>query len=249
VFHASVHLLAEARKSWQHVFADEIVYLLDSLNPNLDAFTGIAKTYIDRKYWIECHFELSGRWNGYYAALIGFGNGCPRRQLKGNVGGAAADWDSPVLVDVAHLVEHPKHVSGKGFPIKSDIWLKRFDERDSFAVYSARVASEAFSSFGGVLIEDRKLCPIGVGEAILGEVVDGLIECGPQAIKDISSDQVNPAVGFTELDPDSVNLIFNIILGRDDIGFRVREMFDRCLQFLKVVFRPFGLPIGFNQSK
>ncbi len=90
------------------------------------------------------------------------------------------------------------------------------------------------------------MCPVWVGKAVLGETEHRIIEGGLKAVEKVTGDEVNPAVGLLEGKSYPMNLPFKIILGIDQTGI-LSEGGDGCLEFAKMVLRPFGLPVGFNQ--
>lgn len=229
--------------------SDKLVHLFDLQDSNLDSLGGVAKNYING-HWLECHFGLSGERNGYYTAIIVVSEDvyprCRERAL--NVDHLSSNGYPAMFVDVTQLIKYPEDMCGRRLPFRSHVWLKRFDDLNCFRTYFARIVFESLPGVFRVFFQNGELCPVWISNTVLSQPIDCVIERGSQAMEQVACNEMNPDVGLVESQFDSMDALFNVILGRDGIGFKLGESRDLALEFFKVVLRPFGLPIGFNQT-
>ncbi len=239
-------LREEARKSWEHIVSDEIVYVGDVVSSEADPGICVSEGYANGASWVELHLTLGPKRHTHYSAIIErlqLGNSHDRGgKLEVNKGGV--DGNPPVLVDVAYCVEPPQKVVCHGIP--SMVRLKRFDDPDGPRWHSPG------SQLQHPLIPPflyRKLNRSGRGRGSdLGQAPSQLIESGAKAITAVSNDQWNCARSGHQLDPQEIPLILNIILIGKSIGISLNKSAHLLPERVQVFLRPSGLQVGVSQA-
>ncbi len=70
VFTPAYRLREEARKSWDHIVCDELVYSLKVLKIQSDVPVKIAKNYLKGDWCIECHLTFEAEGNIHYQLIV-----------------------------------------------------------------------------------------------------------------------------------------------------------------------------------
>jgi hypothetical protein len=242
----SYRLLEEARKSWNQIISNEVVYFLDVPTLTFDAPKGIAKDYLKGQVWIECHVTFQLRFKPkrdiHYIVILEAGE--LRNTLrKLNPHRYTVSGNPHVLVNVAHFVESPKKVALLGVP--SVIRLKAFNDGHCLCGYSSRAS---LNQFGVGLLKDGELGILGIRQLQFCETPNELVQRGTEIVKNISNNKRN-SVGNV-LDPkfDSAALIFRIVIDNESTWLSFAESLHFFPQSVKVFFRPGGLKIGISQA-
>lgn len=238
MYDPSVYLLNAARKSWQHIVSDEVVYLLNPVKVDGDPSISLSENYARGTSWCEALIRSGAN---YLAAIFS------RCDVIGvnlvNDRSHRPDGDSPVLVDPVHLMKLPQKVSSDWYPCRSVVWLKRFEDVDSFRRYSLRVSDEGFPVSGVVDLEDRELRPVGIGMTDVRERPNGLIQSRSEALEDVSRDEKEVDVGMLKRNSITSARSFSILIGHNCVGIRRNEPKDSCTEIIQMNFRPLGLPV------
>jgi hypothetical protein len=239
-------LFEESRKSWNYLVSDKVVYFLESFRFTLNSPEGIAKDYLQRNIWIECHvtfqFRLQTQREAHYIVIL---EACEPhntgRKLKRD--SRTVDRDSHMVIDVAEFIETPKKVALRGFP--TVVRLKRLNDAHCLCGYAPSRLSHAFIV---PLFQDGELSMLGIGQSQLCKAPYKLVQRRSKIIKYIAHDKRNRVRNVLNPNSDAAALIFSIVI--DDQ--RARLQFAESLQFLpqdfKVFVRPGGLKIGISQS-
>lgn len=246
---ASYRLLEEARESWNYFVSDKVIYFLEPFRFTLNSPEGIAKDYLQRNIWIECHvtfqFRLKTQRNVHYAIIleVAVPHNTGRKSKRDNRRVDWVDRDSHVLIDVAQFIQTPKQVALSGIP--TVVRLKRLNDAPCLCGYAVSRLSQAFIV---PLFQDGELSMLGIGQSQLCKAPYKLIQRRPQIIKNIAHDKGNRVRNGLDPNGDSAALIFSIIIEDQ----RTRLRFAESLQFLpqdfKMYVRPGGLKIGISQS-
>ena len=243
-YDSSYRLLEEARKSWDHVFSNEVVYSLDSIKVAINPHVGISKDYFESNIWMELHLVFETERETHYACIVEFDKWYETlRQPK--IQNLSVSRDSPVLIDIAHLVQTPKQMTSDSWGIPSVIWLKRFNDGDCFCGNTFHIQPKLprVSS-----VENRELGIFGVTRGQFSQTPHELIQGGSEAVEDIPDNEGNPVGRIRNGDPDAIPLAFKIILTQEGIRFRFVEGLELVPQSLKVFLRPSCLEIGISQT-
>lgn len=240
-------LLKEARKSWDHIFSDKVVYSLDPLQVALNSKVGVTKDYLKGHIWIECHITFQAgfhaeRYAHYTAILEACNLQNTRRQTE--IKNCTVARNPHVLVDVAHFVKTPKEMALDGCGIPSVIRLKRFDNCHCLCGYTL---SSSRNQLSVDFLKNRELRVPGVRAGQFCKAPDKLIERRPEVVKGVPRDKGNPVGSVLDLDSNAAPLIFRIILGAKLTGFRFAENIQLLPQSVKVFLRPGSLKIGVSQ--
>lgn len=249
MYEPSFYLLKEARKSWEHVISDEVIYALDRFIVRRNAHGVIPKDYFEGNLWFESHLTFVSQGHANHLLLLveccdgqQFGARIrkPKRELL------AVDSDPSMLVDVAHTIEKGETMCRGIRPV---VWLKRFDDALCDCGYSRRVLFKLRPVSRGVVVEDRELSMRGISEAHsdFGKRPDRLIEGRPQTIKKITGDKryLNRRIGENDANP--VDLPFHIVLTPDSYRLGFKKGIDPIPQRIQVYLRPGCLQIGVGQ--
>ena len=60
----------EARKSWDHVLSDKVVYRRDAIEVTGDPVAHITESYVKGNYWIECHLIFEIQRASYHMLVV-----------------------------------------------------------------------------------------------------------------------------------------------------------------------------------
>jgi hypothetical protein len=243
----SFRLLEEARKSWDHVVSDKIVYSVDPFQVALDSQVGIAKDYLKGSVWVEVHVTFQV---GFKAKRDVHHTILPARKSKNafrhlKINGRTVHRNSHMLVDDAHLVQTPQEMALHGLGIPSRIWLKRFDDGRCLCEHAASLRSKHFVI---LLSKNRELRVSGIRPRQLCQAPYKLIQSRPEVVKNISNDERNSIGGISYLDGDSTPLIFRIVLGAKLARFGFEEDAQFLPQSIKMFFRPGCLQVRVSQT-
>src|ERR1700678_3228675 len=74
-------LREEARKSWDHIISDELIYFVQPLGGNLEVSHPFAEKYLKGEYWFEMHFTARVRkqWEVHFQVIVEVANVSPPR--------------------------------------------------------------------------------------------------------------------------------------------------------------------------
>jgi len=240
--------LEEARKSWEHVVSDEVVYVCESTLPNFKRLPGaidwLTKYKLGR-LWVELHFVLQGQRNGYFNAIVEFagnkrGNGF--RLDDSEAQGSRIDRHHNVLVEVAKVVQLPQGVILKGCP--SVVRLQLFDDHNRYAAHrfdrpvKLRPTLPTADAKNG---EGRVSGWLGTIEQ--RELPRQLIQTGPKAVSELANEQRDGLRHGTHLKPDDVAGVLNIVLFYDGTVFTSPVSHKFRVESIEVLFRPAGFHI------
>lgn len=226
--------------------SDECVYVLDALDLERDACSGIAKNYDRGELWLECWYSM-GR-NSYFAAIMRRYDFCRNINLAEHVDAPSCDphRDSPALFDSVDLVQLPQHIGACWNPRRSMVWLKRFDDLDCFVRESEGIFLKSPSGLGVILGENRELSPFGVGMSLAGKPPDSLIKSRSETLENVPSHQIDESMGLPEDSPVDHKISFAVLFNDYGLGMSIKGG-NLGLEFVQVMLRPFALKIGVDQ--
>lgn len=244
----------EALKSWDHFQTDEIIYLSDAFTGFGDSRSIPAETYRNGSGWLELQFMLHGERDAYYKAIISRVNSeCSASVISGghereiSIKNAAIGRNSPVLVEVTHLVQPPQRVIFIGCP--SMIWLKRFNFTEGFRGGSDNLLFESLKAINCGHLDNRELCATG-NSVKPCEAPDELIKSGAHVVESISDNQTNFRGNIHQMQAEDVSLIFYFVLTNKSVGIRRRaEGPEFGIQSVKMFLRPTDFQFGLVYSR
>jgi len=248
-YEPSYYLLEEARKSWNHIISDKVVYAFDPGEVAGNTSSTVTEDYIKGDSWIELHLIFEGNRNRY-AVILEAGDGKNGRGSLGEMKLCAipTNGNSSMLIDIAHQVESPEKVLLNSGCIRSTMRLKRIDDMNGLNGHSASVLLESLLGFDIPPIQDRELRSLRIGAVDLGECPNQLIEGRSQAVKEIPEDKRKPVGGIRDINIKTVESIGRIIFTPKGVRFCFNESNDLRPQTIKVFLRPGCFQIGVSQS-
>ena len=235
-FH-SFRLREEARKSWDYLFSNELVYAVD-----LGEVDGkFERGYIERYRGSEFHLEFTLRYGGcYYSAIVESARTVDSRHTTiFNDRLTKARGNFPMFINAINLMEQPEMVNIS--PIPSVIRLKAFNNLLGFGRDTPHFWDTRFFEIVG-RIENGELC---TAVRFLGreacKLPGKMVECRPQVKSDITNDYTPTDRGFpVHLKPKDFLGIFGIILWNERIWFGLREPehLDFPIEKIEMFLRP-----------
>ena len=243
-------LLEEARKSWNHIVCDKIVYSIDPVNVALDTGTHVAKDYLVGNNWIECHLTFEAKGHSHYVALLKFDKGrdtC-RDVRKSESDSTTVNRNPSVLINVTDSVQLPEKTAPDRGGIRSVAWLKRLDNGPCISGDPVSLLTEPIPTLPVPRIENRELGALGIGSGEFGERENQLIQRGSEAAKQVPDDKGDTVRDFVHLNSYSIEAMLDIILRKEGVGLRFVEDIDFAPQSVKVLLGPGRLQIGINQT-
>jgi hypothetical protein len=190
-FQHYVELREEARKSWEYVISNEIVYLPNSVEVFANSSLVPAKIYLEKAGRVQLQFRFFGQRDFYFEAIMepvdvdkgGSLFGCMDVD-KSNLKITALSRDSTMFVDDVQAMQSPERMGFVACP--SVIRLKRVDlcdglnRRDPFSLPLKPISAVSVVNF-----DDGKLELIG-GERTAGTIrqtPNQLVERGPHVVE------------------------------------------------------------------
>lgn len=137
----------EARKSWDHVVSDKIVYAAQSLETNLefgrfaDSVHWLSKYHLGNIY-IELKIFLFPEGNHYLNSILEIPPPGLRDSVDSDMEGGVTHGDDAMLVDIAELIQLPKGMILKRCP--TAIWLKKPDFLNGSSGHPTNHLAETF---------------------------------------------------------------------------------------------------------
>lgn len=151
-------LLEEARKSWDYVVSNKIVYRGEVSEPNLKPIakaTDWLPKYDLRLNWIYLNFVLVGNVKPQFEAVIELASPMETGSVNRDLGVTRSNGDNYVLIRDAQFV---KQIQGMRLTARpSVIRLKRFDDPSS---RRQNILHGVAQSFEGSRVSNREGCGI-----------------------------------------------------------------------------------------
>lgn len=249
----AIDLREESLETWDHCRSNEVVYLSDTMGTLRNSRNVAAELYRNGDGWVEIQFVLHGQRDAYYMAIIR----CDRfHQSAGIVPSGEAgevkqnlvpiNRNTPVLVEVTHLVKPPKRMRFVGCP--SVVWLKKFKLTKSFLGQPFRLITKAISAFESIDFENRKLGLFG-DTFKSSKCPDQLVERRSHVVEGISDNQRKGFGQIDELHVQDVPLIFNVFLADDGASIRGSgKGLNFPVESLQMLVRPTQLQLSVRYS-
>ena len=247
-------LREEARKSWDHVVSDEIVYFSEANTRNLELPHTFAEKYIGGSGWFEMHFTTQKEGQGemhFNAILEVAGIGLPhlKGRGEGHVEHVAIHRDSPVLIHRPEFIQLPEGVVPVGIP--SEVRLNAVEDlchcgwKKSTPILVSRIS----------LLENEKAdIPLFLfREAPLSVKVSQpprqLLQSGAQATQEITEQDGNKFAVQGKINPEDVQSLIKICVLPDGEIVRVLEPpLHLRLKRVEVKLCPTGFHIKFGEN-
>jgi hypothetical protein len=227
-------LLEEARKSWDYIISDEIVYGSECCEPNLEpAITtrDWLAEYDLHRLWFEVRSKHIGERDPYLYAVIELADRVVRRSNTDHstLDLRLLDRQRSMLVNSAEPIENPEGMVLE--PLPSVIRLKRLNYLYSIRKHVLNRVSEP--ELRMVSNGERGLS-MGAGNMKPREEPCKLIQTGSQAIGEFSNKHCDLGRNGLVLNANDVPELLWIILARDGVRFRVRDLSKFGFEFVEV---------------
>lgn len=247
-------LREEARKSWDHVVSDEIVYFPEAITRNLELPHTFAEKYIGGSGWFEMHFttQKEGRGEMHFNVILEVaGIGFPRLKGRGegHVEHVAIHRDSPVLIHRPEFIQLPEGVVPIGTP--SEVRLNAVEDRCHCGWEKA--APELVGAV--IFLEDQKTdiplflfreAPLSVN---VSQSPSQLIQRGSQATKEIADEDGNKFAVQGKINPEDVQSFIKICVLPDGEIVRVlKPPLHLRLKRVEVKLCPTGFHIKLGEN-
>jgi hypothetical protein len=247
-------LREEARKLWDNVTSDEVIYCAKVGKGECESSHILAEQYIDGSAWLEMHWtcEEKHQREMHFNVIVEVANiplpnggGRGEKQIK-RIG---IHRDSSMLVHRPEFIQLPKGVVPVGIP--SVIRLKKVDNR----CHCGWKKRESVSVVSIVNPSNREgdVSFLSLGKDALGVEVSQsprqLIERRSQATNEISKEHGYDFRPSTNLHAEDLQSVLKICFLLDGAVFRGLEPFvDLIIKRVKVMLRPAGFHINFLQD-
>jgi len=235
-------LREEARKSWDCIVSDEIVYRAKPIHMNYRrSFGRIPKSNSECANWSFLHFRLVGQRHFHYSSIIEHLDAIRNPFWNLDVKVGRVHRNQSVLSDVAKLIQLPQGMILEGLP--SVVRLKRFDDGDCDCWNILRNPLEMPLAVRAQLPTHGELSSsIGSLCGQQGQLPSQMVERCPQTVQTVQRNNREALGGKRHLNPNDVPLILKIILGMDTE--RLRIVLVKDLQFLIESFEMLIPPTG-----
>lgn len=226
-------LREEARKAWDHVVSDKVVYFADAVWPHdgRPPFFYGPKNYFRRKFWLEIQIAAL-RGNFYYVVVI---EGLrPKRSFEifrhTAVERIEADWYSSVLPNISERFENPQRVRFIGVP--SLVRLKAFNKVNGVWRHVSTPLKDASRR---PLLNDRKASR--TCKRRLCQLPGQMIQSETKAIKALSKNKPQTWRRYSSLDLNNIHAVFDFLFCG---GYRIalKEGSSFLINSCKVFLRP-----------
>jgi hypothetical protein len=245
-------LREEARKTWDHVISDKVVYRSEVIYGERELSHVLAEKYLQGDVWIEIHWTLikPDQREVHFNCICEVAQvPLPSFKREMKIERTGINGDSPVFVHVPKLVELPERMSPVG--VFSDIRLKCVDD-----ICHCGWEQLAPVVVGGIpFLEGEKLdLPLlrtveNTNWRQVRECPSQLIEGRSQATNKISDKHGDKFWSEFVLNPNDMDGLLEIVMVGDGIWFRVNPVLDGHLKRFDMKIRPAGFHVHIDKSR
>jgi hypothetical protein len=235
-------LRQEARKSWDYLFTDSLVYCPEILNGNGDPFLLISE-YDHGFHWLELHIRLVGEVEEYLSVII---ECLGADRLRGS-GGEVVISDHRMKRDMAMFVDAPQHIQKpkviEPVGIPTLVRLQRSNSNDGLIRHPECGFSESNLIVQSVLSVNREANSLGLGISadLRNELPRQMIEGRSKAADKIPGDQSTANIHGRRSHINDILASFKIIVREDALIVEFVPIFYELTQGIQVNLRPGNL--------
>lgn len=245
-------LREEARKSWDHIISDKVVYLSETGKRNLERC--ISEKYLDGDAWFEvhatCHSQSEREF--HFEIVTEFAGGSnesvPVINCESDFKRVGTDGNRAMFVHRPEFIQLPQGIIAEGIP--SEIRLKRVDH-----ICHCGWKQTSSVLVGGVpCLEDREmdLALFSAGECSNGppavcQCPSELIQGRAKVTDEVTEQHGNEFRRWSSVNPNDVEAILKLQLLGNGIGFR-GPLPHFGVKRLKVFVRPAGLHFYIDEA-
>ena len=238
-------LRKEARKSWDYFVTDRLIYGPKLVDCDLDPLFVVSEKHLGLGHWFELDISLAGEIENHLHIIIELidPNGHSAVDVKVDLRDKGVHRDASMFVDVPKGVKNPEKLVLVGIPTVVRLKGPNRDHgpfRDTKSHFG-----ESDLGIERVLPNNWKSNPFRGSDTRFNagcELPCQVIESGPQATNEISSDQGHLHVrGVWGTKFDDVLACFNIVLKKEAISLCLSPRFYGLAEGIEVDLRPVDL--------
>jgi hypothetical protein len=239
-------LREEARKSWEHVTSDEIIYFVQADRRNLKGSHPFAEKYLKGELWLELHFtaHIRDQRETHFQVIVEVVNKLlPRARRAGQRNGnnRAIGWDHSMFVHRPEFIELPKGIVPVGVP--SEVRLKGVE----LSCHCGWKQAAPILVSAVPLLEDQEanVPLLSLRKNSLGVEVSQaprqLVKTRSKTANEIPKQHGNYLRNQTDIHAKDVDTFFKLCVFPDhrDVWER-KPSVDLTIQSVKVILRPAG---------
>jgi len=242
-------LREEARKSWDHVVSDKVIYLGETRDLNLE-LPSFAEQYLNGDLWFELHLTCICQRESHVSMIWEIVSGAtlpvPRTDTKIDTNVVAGAGRTSMLVERPELVQLPERVILESIP--SEIRLKRVQ----LGCHCGwKQHSPVSPGIGFVENGEANLPLLGLVERPfriqMGQSPRELVQTGAQATNEVSEQHRDYFRCGCEINFEDVERLFKVFVFTDGVGFDC-PLGDFPFQEMEMFIRPTGLHFHEKQA-
>lgn len=250
------YLREEAHKFWDYVISDEVVYLGQPVEPNLE--TGVhlsSQNYLHGDFWFEIHIsfiEESGREVHLQAIAENFNKTFPLcfGDRKAGFKSHAVDGDDLVFIDIPEFIQLPKgmlfrsSLSFIGLKIVNNFCCCGWKKLQQVSVLPTVLLTNGKTDLPrSSFIKGKSLIAGQVGDA------PGQLIQGRSKTTDEIADQKRQTIGSAcDFELENMDSMFKIIVLPNGVRFAIHPAFANRMKLFQAFVRPIGLQIDIKQG-
>jgi hypothetical protein len=234
-------LREEARKSWDYLVTDSLVYCAEILKRDSDPLLLISE-YDHGFHWLELHIRLVSEVEEYLSVIIEclFAD---RLRAGGEfvISDHRMKRDMPMLVDAPQGVQNPKIIELVGIP--TSVWLQRSNNTNSLLGHSESGFRKGNLIVQGVLPVDREANSFGLGliADLRNQLPSQVIEGRSKTRNKIPSDQSAINIQRRGAHINDILASFRFIVRKNALSMEFVPIFYELAQSIQMNLRPGNL--------
>ena len=234
-------LREEARKSWDYVVSNEVVYFAEAREWNSKGAVYTPEEYAKGGFWVELHLSFGGERHVhetliYEAMKLGVEH-CFRRNAPLKL--RKADWYYTMLDGVTKFVEEPQEVVFVGVP--SVVRLKLSNDVECFCRNTLCNVREPLSDFGGKVPKNREARIIrGTVSSEGCQLPSQVVQRETETANSLSCKDTKTERRVLYLKPDDIALFPNVLLAGNAVCFEPVKSAQFAIESCEMFLRPFG---------
>lgn len=235
------YLREEARKSWNYLVTDGLVYLDEMFESDSKSFLTFPEDDFRSARWIELNVRFVGQSEMYLRMVIEilladrFGGRCDEIVL----GESRMHRDMAMFVDIPKPIENVQVMNFVQVPAL--VWLNGTNKRDSLFGDAVGIADECPLNVDTVVLKNRESQPLGnrfLGIGCSVHMPHQVVQRGAEAGDEISSDQREAEVYFGWTNLNNILSSLKIVIGGNRLTMEFAPRFYELTQVIEVHFRP-----------
>lgn len=239
-------LREEARKSWDYIVSDKLVYIGHHADSKLNPLCLVSEKYSNHQLWCELHITLHYEGHPHFVVVAESVFDHREQAGKFDTGQDATNGDQSVLINIAQGMQLPEGIVLVGWP--SFIRLKVFDDVRCLCGYILQDNRQFTPGVGGIIPKDRESRFPGrlpfTSRCEQGQLPSKMVQARAEGVNIITCENPNSTRGGIQFHFQDILTSYKIVLCDDLKGFCIMEGCNFPIERVQVFFRPFQF--GFN---